>query len=138
MRASLLLSTITLLAFAAVGGAQQANVTASDGWVSAPAPGTSSASAFVAIENPTMYDVYVVSAASPAAAAVEFRDASTPGESKLVKELTVPAYGSLTLTPGGPHLVLKDLKAPLKAGESVDVSLTTDGNITVKVIAVVK
>jgi copper(I)-binding protein len=55
-----------------------------------------------------------------------------------VKEVTVPAYGSLTLEPRGPHLLLTDLKRPLKAAETVALTLTTDIGVVLKVPASVR
>ena len=46
---------------------------ASEGWVQLPADGETSASAFVVVRNPGMYDVYLVSGSSEVAAKVELR-----------------------------------------------------------------
>ena len=75
-----------------------------------------------------MYDVYLVSAASDVAGKVEFRKTGD-GEAKAVPELTVPAYGKLTMGPDGVHLLLVELKRPLQEDESVPLTLTTDGNV---------
>jgi hypothetical protein len=117
--------------------AQQKPVTAADGWVKAPAPGETTAAAFALIRNPTMYDIYVTAAASDAAGSVELRQAAPGTPGKAVKEITVPAYESLALGPAGMHLLLKDLKKPLKPGETVGLTLTTDQGV-LKVAAVVK
>ena len=96
----------------------QPAITASDAWITeSAADGT--AAAYLSISNPTMYDIYVVEATSAAAGKIELRNGDKPA-----KELTVPAYGSLELTAGGPHLVLLDLKRVLKAGENVTLTLT--------------
>ena len=124
---------------APAGLTAQAEVSASEAWIAAPAAGATTAPAAVTIRNGTMYDVYVVSAASDAAGRVEFREAApSGGEAKTVKELTVPAFGSLDLSPEGMHLVLMDLTRPLKAGDMVAITLTTDRGVAVKVIAAVK
>lgn len=102
-----------------------------------PSVGESSAKAFVVVKNPTMYDVYVVSASSEVAGEVELRR-TEDGESAAVREMTVPAYGSVSMGPDGLHLLLKDLKRPLKAGESVPLSLKTDGALTLEARAVVR
>jgi copper(I)-binding protein len=65
----------------------QPAVTASDAWVTeSAADGT--AAAYLTISNPTMYDIYVVSATSDVAGQIELRQ----GE-KTVKEITVPSFG---------------------------------------------
>src|SRR4051812_49769417 len=47
--------------------AQPKRVAASSSWVKLPAAGEAGAMAFVAIDNPTMYEIYVVSATTDAA-----------------------------------------------------------------------
>lgn len=117
--------------------ASQADVSASKGWIATPAAGSTTAVAGVEIQNPTMYEVYVVSASSEAAAAVELREGSG-ADSKAVKEVPIAAFGSLELKPGGPHLLLKDLKKPLEPGQTVELVLLTDGGVTLKVNALVR
>lgn len=117
----------------------QGPVSVSDARVALPDAGASSAIAALTIRNSTMYDVYVISASSEAAGRIEFRAAAPAGgDAPLLKELTVPAFGSLDLTPQGMHMVLKDLKRPLKAGETVTMMVSTDGGLTLKVTAEVK
>jgi hypothetical protein len=41
--------------------------------------------------------------------------------------LTVPAHGSLSLTPGKGHAMIEKLYGPLKAGQSVNLQLTFSG-----------
>lgn len=130
---------LSLSAFAPDVWAQKA-VSASGGWVKAPAAGETSAAAYVVIENPTMYDVYVARATTDVAGQVQFREApkSAGAAAKILPELTVPAFGSLELTPEGVHAVLVDLKRPLKEGDQVSLSLTTDGGVVLEVPAVVR
>jgi copper(I)-binding protein len=92
------------------------------------------------IDNPTMYDVYIVSAVSDVAADVEFRQkaAAADATAQAVKEIAAPAYGKLELTSEGAHLVLRNLKRALKEGEIVTLTLTTDGGLVVEAPAVVR
>lgn len=91
------------------------------------------ASIYLTVNNPTMYDIYVMSATSDVAGKVELYSADKP-----VDNLTVAAYGSLTLKAGGMFLRLSDLKRELKAGESITVTLVTDGGVTIVATAAVK
>ncbi len=110
----------------------QPALTASDAWITeSAADGT--AAAYLSISNPTMYDIYVISATSDVAGKIELRQGD-----KTVKEITVPSFGFAELKAGGPHLVLMDLKGALKAGENVLLTLMTDGGIIVVATAVVK
>jgi copper(I)-binding protein len=91
------------------------------------------ASVFLVINNPTMYDIYVTSATSDAAGKVEIYSGD-----KVAQDLTVSSYGSLELKAGGMFLRLSDLKRALKAGESITVTMMTDGGVTIVATAVVK
>jgi periplasmic copper chaperone A len=115
----------------------QAQPAASAAWVLTPAAGATSASAYAVVENPTMYEIYVVSVTTDAAGAVELAD-GTGETAKKVAELAVPSFGSTELKPGGVHMVLKDLKKPLAAGDQVPLTLTTDSGAIIKVVAEVK
>jgi copper(I)-binding protein len=126
-----------MLVLGALRGGAQAQLSASGGWVLEPAAGATSTTAYAVIENPTMYEIYVVSVTTDAAGAADVATGS-PEAAKPVPELSVPAYGQTELKPGGVHIRLKDLTRPLKAGDSVELTLTTDGGATIKVTAPVK
>jgi copper(I)-binding protein len=116
--------------------AAQGAVTASSGWVMEPAAEATSTSAYAVIENPSMYEVYVVGVTADAAASAEVADGPAT-TAKALRELAVPAYGRTEMKPGGVHIVLKELKKPLKAGDSVELTLTTDGGAIIKLTAAV-
>lgn len=109
------------------------DVAVSEGWVALPPDGASDTTAFAVVKNPSMYDVYIVSATSDVAESVELRDDDTS-----VPELTVPAYGSLTMSADGPHLRLVGLKRALEDDESITLTLVTDGSVRLRVSAVVR
>jgi periplasmic copper chaperone A len=132
---------IALLLTAAAGiAAQPKTVSASQAWVKVPAADQTVADGFVVVDNPTMYDVYLTAAVTEAAGKVEFQDASKPGgaSAQVVKEVTVPAYGSLTMDPKGLHMVLSDLKRPLKEGDTISVTLSLHEGSQLEVSAAVK
>ncbi len=108
----------------------QPAITASDATVVVAG---ATASVYLVINNPTMYDSYVMSATSDAAGKVELYSGDKP-----VDNMTVAAYGSLTLKTGGTFLRLSDLKRALKAGESITVTMMTDGGVTIVATAGVK
>jgi copper(I)-binding protein len=127
------------LVIASVGVAEQKAITTSKGWVKAPTAGATTATAFAVVENPTMYDVYLVSATSDAAGAIEFRSSAAGGAPPAAMEvIEAPAYGRVELKPDGVHMLLKDLKRPLKAGDTVTIVLTTDNGATIDVAAEVR
>lgn len=66
------------------------------------------------------------------------RDARGRTGMSAVKTLTVPAGGSLRLTPSGAHLMLMGLTRPLRVGETVALTLTVQGGRPLTVNAVVR
>ena len=119
---------------------QGPDVAASKGWVKVPAPGETMTAAFAVVENPTMYDVYLVSATADVAGKVEFREKvnGNNAEAQVKKFVTVPAYGSVIMDPNGVYLVLMDLKRPLKETDPVSLTLTTDVGVALRVSASVR
>ena len=126
-----------LIVSASIALAQQKSISAGSGWVKVPSGGDATA-AFVTIDNPTMYDAYLVSASSDVAASVSFRQHVSGQAAKDIADLVVPAYSSLEMSPDGPHLWLSGLKRPLTEKETVTLQLTTDGNLTLSVTADVR
>jgi periplasmic copper chaperone A len=117
--------------------AQQAGPSASEAWVAEPSDGAAVAEAFVLVENPSMYEVFIVSVTADVAASAEIVDGPVDG-AKVVRELAVPAYGRAELKPGAVRIRLKNLTKPLKAGDTVALTMTTDSGAVVKVSAPVK
>ncbi len=72
----------------------------------------------------------LVSASSPVAGVVEIHEMAMEGSTMRMRALPngldLPAGKTVTLKPGGYHVMLMDLKAPLKTGESVDITLTVE------------
>ena len=69
----------------------------------------------------------VVAGRSPAAAVVELHETVREGDVMKMRQLprfVVPAAGSLELKPGAHHVMLIDLRKPLKDGDSVQLTLT--------------
>ena len=94
---------------------------------------------YATLSNPTMYDAYVESGTSEAGK-VELRegDPSTLGAGKPTSNITIPSFGSVELKAGGPFVLVRDLKGQLKIGETIKVTLQTDGGAAIAIAAVVK
>ena len=129
-----------LVTLAASAVAQAPTPSAVSAWIAPPAAGATSATAYVEVNNPTMYDIYIVSAtATGTAGKVELRAAAAAGaEPAVVTEFSVPAYGSTSAGAGAPHLRLLELTRPLKAGDAVALTLTTNDGTVLKVAAQVR
>lgn len=97
-----------------------------DPYVPALPPGVRTGAAYLRIRNGAERDVALVSAASPIATAVELHTHADDGgvmRMRQVKEIVVPAGKEVALQPGGYHVMLIDLKAPLVAGEKLALTL---------------
>ena len=108
----------------------QPNPTASDAWAQTVASGVA---VYATVNNPSMYDIYIVSGKSDAAAKIELVNGD-----KTVTSITVPAYGSAELKPGAMFVRLSDLKGELKAGDEVKLTLETDGGVAIAITAILK
>lgn len=101
-----------------------AEVTISDAWVRATAPGQKVGAAYMTLQSPQA--VKLVYAESKSADEVEIHSMSmTNGIMKMRKleALSLLPNKPEKLAPGGFHLMLFGLKAPLKAGEKVTLTL---------------
>lgn len=114
---------------------QRKDTAITSGWVKLPAAGATEAQAYLVIDNPTQYDVFLQKASSDAAGVVEFRAAGKP---EPLTFATVTAYESLEMSAKGTYLLLRDLKKPLTAGATVPISVTTDRGTPLTIEAVVK
>lgn len=118
---------------AAVQQRKEAAITS--GWVKLPAAGATEAEAYLVIDNPTAYDVFLQKSSSDIAGVLEFRAA---GKTEPLTFVTVPAYESLEMNAKGTYLLLRDLKKPLTAGATVPISVMTDRGTPLSVEALVK
>jgi len=123
--------------------AASAEVTVSDAWIRGTVAGQKVAGAFMHLSSTT--DAALVDVASPSAKFVEIHEMKKDGDvmkMKAIDRLPLPAGKSVDLTPGGYHMMLFDLKGPLKAGDVVPLTLTFEDNAgrksTVEVKAAVK
>lgn len=86
--------------------------------------------AFMVVLNGTEMPVRLISAASDVAAAVELHETfNEEGVMKMVPQpegFEVPAGGSVELKPGGKHVMLIGLAAPLAAGQAFSLTLNFD------------
>ena len=89
-------------------------------------PGQQVAGGFMKIENKGGPADQLISASSPVAGEVQLHEMSMEGnvmKMRQVKDIAVPAGGSVELKPGGLHLMFMNIKAPLTSGETVPVKL---------------
>jgi copper(I)-binding protein len=110
--------TLTPLAHAAD------NVSVKDAWVRLPPPGAQIVGAYLTLE--AKQATTLTGAQSPAAESVEvhtMRMNKGVMQMRQLPSLPLPAGKPVQLQPGGLHLMLINLKKPLKAGDTVQIDL---------------
>ena len=120
-------------------GSEAAPLVWEDGWIKAAEDGMTGA--FGTLRSSTGSDLRITGAESAAAGSAELHEtASDDGGSTLMQEkeggFLVPAGASLTLEPGGDHIMLMELREPILPGDEVTITLLTDaGEVEAKVVA---
>ena len=100
------------------------DITISQAWARATAPGQAVGAAYMTLQSPA--DSTLVKVESPAAGSVEIHSMTMKDgvmKMRMLDTLALPANKPAKLEPGGFHLMLFELKQPLKAGESVQFTL---------------
>lgn len=129
MKRLLSLLTSTLLAAASLPALAQIEVR--DAWVRATVPAQTATGAFLQLRS--TQTARLVQAKSPVANTVEIHEMQMVGsvmKMRAVAAVELPAGQTVELKPGGYHIMLMDLKQPLKRGETVPLTLlieTKDG-----------
>ncbi|WP_022880169.1 copper chaperone PCu(A)C [Microbacterium sp. B19] len=113
----------------------------SDVWVKAADAGMSAG--FGELRNDGDSDLTVVSATSPATSAMELHETVQNESGQMVMRpieggFVIPAHGSITLEPGGNHLMFMDVTSPLRVGDETTITLTFADDSTAQITAPVK
>lgn len=93
--------------------------------------------AYLTVHNSGGADT-LVKVTTPLTSTVQLHEVITEGSSSKMQEkpggFPVPANGVLELKPGGYHIMLMDLKAPISLGETVSLTLTFEkaGEVTIE------
>ena len=119
---------------------QASQVTVVDPWVRSADTGMSAA--FGSVQNTGDAPVHLVAATSPATTEAQLHETvDTNGTMQMQQKdggFTIAGGETLTLAPGGDHIMLMDLTAPLAAGDEVALTLTFEDDSTLEVTAPVK
>jgi len=119
----ILLSLIALLSVSA-SAAEATQVTVQNAWVRATAPGQKVGAAYMTLthnQNTTFVGAYADIAGNIEIHSMEMKN--NVMKMRMVDELPIVAGKPTTLAPSGLHLMLFDLKKPLKAGENAELTL---------------
>lgn len=111
------------------GGAAHAQVTVQDAWVRGTVATQKSTGAFMTLTSPTA--AKLVEVRTPVAGVAEVHEMAHQDGVMRMRAVTgglpLPAGQAVTLAPGGYHVMLMDLKQPVKAGETVPLTLVIEG-----------
>lgn len=129
----LLAATACALVAAACAPARDCVPRVEAGWLRLPPGGMPMLAGFARIDNPCAVPAVVVAARSARFGDVSLHETQlVDGISRMraVPRLAVPARGEVSLQPGGLHLMLMDPRAPVKAGERIEVEFELeDGRV---------
>ena len=126
MLTAFMLALATVPAMAQQPAAAPAGVTVRDAWARATPAGTTTGAAYMTLTSPAG-DV-LTGASSPAAGQAAVHEMRMDGAVMRMRALegglALPPGQAVTLRPGGLHVMLEGLKAPLKQGGTVPLHLT--------------
>jgi hypothetical protein len=112
------------MALLAWAGTSHGQVQVTDAWARPALQGQTATGAFMSLKSAD--GARLIGAASPVAGVVEIHEMVMEGSvmrMRAIAGLDLPAGRSVELKPGGYHVMLMDLKRPLKAGERVPLEL---------------
>ena len=138
------LATLSLVTAASVATAQSpaaGSITVDGAWARVSPMMEMAGAAYLVIHNNGTTDDALIGVTSPAAGTVETHETKDDGTGQMammpVDSIPVPAGGSVELKPGGYHIMLIDLVAPLETGGKVPLTLTFQSGAVVDAMAVV-
>jgi hypothetical protein len=120
--------SIVLVATAFGAAAAQAQVSVSGAWARGTVEGQKASGAYMQLRSAD--GAVLVGAESPVAGVVEIHEMRMEGNTmrmRAIPKLELPAGQAVELRPGGYHIMLMNLKAPLRKGESVPIKLKFQG-----------
>jgi hypothetical protein len=129
------------MAASALAQTAPSSITVSDPYVRAPAPNAPATGAFMVIKNAGKADRKVVKGESPVAKVTELHTHVEEGgvmKMRPVPDFALRAGSEAVLKPGSLHVMLIDLKQPLKEGDVVPITLSFDDGSSLKVEAPVR
>ena len=135
-----LLSAVVFSVAALADGAAD-HITINDPYIRAVPPVVKTSAAFMQIQNSDKIERFVVKAETPAAAAVELHMHTKDGgvmRMRQIPHIHLPSNQTVSLQPGGLHVMLFELQTTLTPGDEIPITLTFDDGSTKDVIAIVR
>jgi len=131
----------TLLSSAALAQTSLGDLSFNDPWIRGSVPGQKNGAGYLVIDNKGNQPAALVSANSDRADRVELHTIVREGgvaKMREVQEVPVPPNGSVTLKPGGYHVMFIGLKEPFNPGQDVPVTLNFADGLSTDVTFSVK
>lgn len=104
-----------------------ANISVTDAWARATVPGQQVSGAFMQIQSDA--DARLVGVSSPAVPRVEVHEMKMDGDVMRMREvgaIDLPKGKTVSLQPGGYHIMMLDLKKPIVAGDVMPFTLVVE------------
>ena len=134
IRTQLAIALLTLTS----GTAMAADIEVTAPWVRGTVSSQKATGAFMEVTSKA--GATLIGAASPVAGVTEIHEMKMEGDvmkMRAIKGLELPPGKPVKLAPAGYHVMLMDLKQPLKKGEIVPITLKVEGkNKTIEIIEV--
>ena len=111
-------------------------------WARATPPTAPTGGGYLSVKNTGATPDRLISASSPTAETVQVHEMKMEGNVMRMREISggleIPPGATVTLAPGGMHLMMMGLKGPLKQGERVPLTLVFEkaGKIDVELMVV--
>ena len=124
------------LAVASLGFANAADIEIVDIYAKATPPGAKNTALFFDIKNNTDKPVKLIGASSPAAATGEIHThKDVDGMKKMVQidDIEIAPESTVSLEPGGLHVMLMNIKAPIKEGDKLEAVLEFDNGEKIEI-----
>lgn len=131
----------TLIAAPVLAGSAAESISANEPFVRMTPPGTTNTGAFMVLKNADSKDHKLVKAESTVAKATELHTHTNEGgvmKMRPVKDIEIKSKGEAVLKPGSLHVMLIDLKQPLKEGDNVALKLTFEDDSSKEIAAPVR
>jgi hypothetical protein len=119
--------TIAVAACLAAQATWAANISVSEAWARATMPGQPVSGAYMQIRSDA--DARLVGVSSPAVPRVEVHEMKMDGDvmrMREVKAIELPKGKTVSLQPGGFHIMLMNLQKPIAAGDVIPLTLVVE------------
>jgi copper(I)-binding protein len=136
MLLAIALTTAALISFTWNARGAPPGIVLTKAWARATPPGATTGAVYLSLENQGSTPDRIVTITSPAAGSAMMHETVEEGGISQMRMIdgNIPAGSTLEMKPGGVHIMLMGLTAPLKKGETISLTLDfeTGDDLTVE------